>query len=366
MSQNYEREESIRRAKGRLEGGYDAEYVYGRLLSEGFNEKEAADVLKNLTGKPFKASPSQASAPAEAPPVASFAGTVQESRPAKEPTLVSLASAAQESRPAEEPATLASLVNTAQESRPAEEPATLASLINTAQASPSENSAVEQPSEPVSPGTTAQAAQPQTSNSDFRRQKEATNMALQLLDGGYDSQYVYKKFIKEGYSHEEVTAILSRISSAGKQNTNAQPRATKTSEVHRREATQKAIALLDSGYKANFIYQRLLNEGYSQEIAQSVVLRTTGQQIAKPVGKSKNEPGTYQRTPYTPSQQQQYSDSGDQSGQVMIGVAMIVIGLGITFCSYQAAASNPGGGTYVVTFGLVIAGIFRVIKGLSQ
>ncbi|MBA1420417.1 MAG: hypothetical protein FAF03_06045 [Epsilonproteobacteria bacterium] len=44
------------------------------------------------------------------------------------------------------------------------------------------------------------------------------------------------------------------------------------------------------------------------------------------------------------------------------GVAMFLIGLGITFGTYQYAES---GGTYVVTYGIVIYGLFLSLKSLS-
>lgn len=215
MASDYEREESILRARGLLDGGYEPQAVYERLLSDGLSEDEAAEIMQSLTGKAHES---------------------------------------------------------------AELPVSLSSLVEAA---------------PVAqaPASLVESSQP-AANADFRRQKEAANMAITLLDGGYDTNYVRQKLQKEGFSDAEIQTTLSRLASARRQNAYAQS------------------------------YNKVKNNNAYQ--------------------------------------------GGDGGAQVMIGIAMIVIGIGITFFSYQAAASNPNGGTYVVTFGLVIAGIFRVIKGLSQ
>jgi hypothetical protein len=128
---------------------------------------------------------------------------------------------------------------------------------------------------------------------DVRRLQDGQNMAITLSEGGYEEQYIYKKLMKEGYSHEEARDILSRL----RQNTYIQ---------------------------------------------------------AQNQNKLKNDYRTYPQ------------GQGDQGSQVMLGIAMIVIGLGITFCSYQMAANSPGGGTYIITWGLVISGALRVLTALFR
>jgi hypothetical protein len=52
-------------------------------------------------------------------------------------------------------------------------------------------------------------------------------------------------------------------------------------------------------------------------------------------------------------------------GNVIFGGIMCALGITISVVSYQAAASNPNGGHYVVTWGLVVFGGIRVVKGLA-
>lgn len=47
-----------------------------------------------------------------------------------------------------------------------------------------------------------------------------------------------------------------------------------------------------------------------------------------------------------------------------VGGVICVIGLVVSIGSYQAAASSPSGGSYVVAWGAVIFGGFQFLKGL--
>ncbi|GEM_PF-4368911 len=47
-----------------------------------------------------------------------------------------------------------------------------------------------------------------------------------------------------------------------------------------------------------------------------------------------------------------------------VGVVIAIIGIVITAATYAAAASNPGGGSYVVAWGAVIFGGFQAIRGI--
>ena len=51
-----------------------------------------------------------------------------------------------------------------------------------------------------------------------------------------------------------------------------------------------------------------------------------------------------------------------KSGNILIGVVLVVIGLGVTFVSYSSASA---GGSYVVAWGAVLVGIIRIIRGLA-
>ncbi|MDB5033975.1 MAG: hypothetical protein JWQ98_1216 [Chlorobi bacterium] len=80
-----------------------------------------------------------------------------------------------------------------------------------------------------------------------------------------------------------------------------------------------------------------------------------------------------QEPPYNPDESRSlYQDEEaspvrrKMSSDVWIGLAMIVAGLVVTMVSYAAASSGSGGGRYMITFGLFIFGIIRVVRGLSS
>ena len=117
-----------------------------------------------------------------------------------------------------------------------------------------------------------------------------------------------------------------------------------------------AASLYNSVYDDNYIVQKLIKEGFSNAEAKAMT--------SNAIGKARQAEAYSQA--YNKNKTNYSNQNGDVNAQVMIGVVMIIIGCGVTFFSYQAAASNPSGGTYVVTFGLIIAGAFRVLKGLSN
>jgi hypothetical protein len=49
---------------------------------------------------------------------------------------------------------------------------------------------------------------------------------------------------------------------------------------------------------------------------------------------------------------------------MLIGLALMVVGIAITGGTYLMAASSRGGGRYFITWGLIIVGGFRFVKGL--
>ena len=53
------------------------------------------------------------------------------------------------------------------------------------------------------------------------------------------------------------------------------------------------------------------------------------------------------------------------NGNLVIGGLMCGIGILITAGSYMSASSGHGGGTYVVTWGLIVFGAIRIFKGLA-
>lgn len=50
---------------------------------------------------------------------------------------------------------------------------------------------------------------------------------------------------------------------------------------------------------------------------------------------------------------------------VIYGAVLLAIGAGVTIWTYTAA-SGPSGGTYVLAWGPVIFGVFRIGQGLVQ
>jgi hypothetical protein len=53
---------------------------------------------------------------------------------------------------------------------------------------------------------------------------------------------------------------------------------------------------------------------------------------------------------------------GRGSGGLIAGIAMVVIGIGMTVVSYQL---SPPGGTYFVAYGLIIAGFIRIVASIG-
>jgi hypothetical protein len=70
---------------------------------------------------------------------------------------------------------------------------------------------------------------------------------------------------------------------------------------------------------------------------------------------------------YTPdfsSSVYQTQRSGVNSGRLVVGIVLIVVGVVITAVSYDAAASSESGGNYIVAFGPIVAGVIQVFKAL--
>ena|SRR5690242_2672559 len=49
---------------------------------------------------------------------------------------------------------------------------------------------------------------------------------------------------------------------------------------------------------------------------------------------------------------------------MLVGLGILVVGLLITVGTYAAAASSPRGGSYFVTYGLIVVGGLRFFQGL--
>jgi hypothetical protein len=355
MPSAYEREVLILRAKGLLQGGYETQYIYNVLVSGKLTEADAADIIKNLTGKPFQAPVTPLSTPGQAPVTATT--PADKAQPIQK-----------QNKPIEIPAPLSSLVNKPPTS-PDEVQAITSSPVDTPQNSPSKvplplSTPVDLPKSSSSEEVVSLA-----SLVDTPKTKEASSPGdepvnpVTLFDASQPDEAENKKLSDE---FDSLVAAPQPSQTENKTSTavSAAQVSSPSAEFRRQEAIRIAAALLNSGYDANYIIQKLVRAGYSRQEAASTVLSLT----AKPAQKSAHPTAyaqSYNKLKNDPRSHASQSNT-DNSAQVMIGVVMILIGCGITFFSFQAASNNPGGGTYVVTFGLIIAGAFRVIRGLSN
>ena len=49
--------------------------------------------------------------------------------------------------------------------------------------------------------------------------------------------------------------------------------------------------------------------------------------------------------------------------QILVGVALVVIGVIVTAVTYHAASNNPSGGTYLVMWGPIAVGALTIFRG---
>ncbi|MCC7542814.1 MAG: glycosyltransferase family 39 protein [Deltaproteobacteria bacterium] len=52
--------------------------------------------------------------------------------------------------------------------------------------------------------------------------------------------------------------------------------------------------------------------------------------------------------------------------QIILGAGILVVGLGVTGATYSAASESPSGGSYVIAYGAILAGIVRIITALVR
>jgi hypothetical protein len=52
--------------------------------------------------------------------------------------------------------------------------------------------------------------------------------------------------------------------------------------------------------------------------------------------------------------------------KMLSGAMWCVGGIIVTALTYQAAASRPGGGTYIITWGAIVFGAIQFVRGLMQ
>jgi hypothetical protein len=54
-----------------------------------------------------------------------------------------------------------------------------------------------------------------------------------------------------------------------------------------------------------------------------------------------------------------------RSGLIYSGLVIMGLGIVVTAVSYSAASSGSGGGQYVVAYGAIFVGLFRIVRGLA-
>ncbi len=59
------------------------------------------------------------------------------------------------------------------------------------------------------------------------------------------------------------------------------------------------------------------------------------------------------------------SDRSSARSQMMVGLCWCIGGVVVTIVSYSAAASGPGGSSYIVAWGAILFGGIRFLKGLA-
>jgi len=52
------------------------------------------------------------------------------------------------------------------------------------------------------------------------------------------------------------------------------------------------------------------------------------------------------------------------NGDIIFGIILLVIGIGITAVTYDSASQS--GGTYVVAYGPIVVGVIKLIRGLAS
>lgn len=59
------------------------------------------------------------------------------------------------------------------------------------------------------------------------------------------------------------------------------------------------------------------------------------------------------------------SEAAKANRSMLIGALLFIGGTAVTVVSYSAAASSPGGGTYVVAYGAIIGGLIQLLRGFA-
>ena len=121
---------------------------------------------------------------------------------------------------------------------------------------------------------------------------------------------------------------------------------------------------LAQGVARDDVIRKLIRNGMSSPAAMQLVTRLQSQRAAPP------PPRPSQTAGLPPPQRAQVQQSGNTDmaavgmRNMLIGLAVFVVGAAITIGTYMDASSNPRGGTYTVCWGAVIFGGIRAVTGL--
>lgn len=131
--------------------------------------------------------------------------------------------------------------------------------------------------------------------------------------------------------------------------------------LSREDAQQEVADMVKEGYRSVYIRQQMAERGFSYPEINSMMAKVSGGEVV--YGKPKVRQSTASGKRYY-SHQPTYASSG-LSDKAFIGLIIMVIGIAVTFFSYQSAASSPTGGSYVVAWGAIIFGGLQFLRGLG-
>ena len=80
--------------------------------------------------------------------------------------------------------------------------------------------------------------------------------------------------------------------------------------------------------------------------------------------KNRHQGGQAPDDPYLAWSQANGEKRSRAHANIIFGVILLVVGIGITAWTHSAAVDN-GGGTYVVAYGPIVVGVIKLVRGLA-
>ena len=124
------------------------------------------------------------------------------------------------------------------------------------------------------------------------------------------------------------------------------------SEIQHQDAITKATLLIDNGYSASYVYEKLLKEGFGEEEAKSVLESLTDKPFTKTVKAADGSP--------TPSPVASEESTSSPRSQVFIILGIVVTLIGF-FLSFVLANEWR-----VIAYVILIAGPLIMLLGAFQ